>query len=627
MNLDCLSGIVKDGLAIHIDVSDGKSWDLNTGYTSVSLNQWSGAFSDKIDLLDFGLTAYDNGRVDNTLDNLMLTPDDLKFTLYRVGYNNATGGTFYDLYPMTAITSASTVGNYFDLDGGYLQGFFKLEDYDFEQLPQRYNEGVTIETLIKIDDDSQGIFYYMGTRAEDKYNPFFSGETKKIITEETVKVRTGVVGFTDERTVTSIDFSGVTTSEDNYLNAYLDETKLKTSFIDYADRLETKPVEQARDSINENIIAFGLNADKRIFIKRVDENGIVKTDVSSQVVTSTGWTMINITYKPYEVFDEDSFDAIKECAFARDGDLIISVNGKKFWKKENYKELPYNISWGGGSFGLKHSWHYDLMTYNLYDGNDTTYINNNFDLVIYPLKDDPCDDIIDISSSGTSGLQFSANSTTFTTVDNTCDPPTETPRTVFQVKETGTTAQTVGNQYFIEYTQVNDILSNRDYTISAKIWEKNIFKSGTDNLIRLIAYDTGNTDSIEVVEQTVYAGGGANKWIDLKLKIRTKDNSGLEKVKIGLLIQSNKSLKDEFILYVDDFEYSGSDALSQDPRKDNLTVENNFDSSYIGGIQKLRIYDIPFTQQMTLHNAKIEFSKTNNYGRVVNGGGRIITKE
>jgi hypothetical protein len=633
MNLECLSGIIKDGLAIHIDITDEKSWNLNTGFTSVSLNQWSGAYSDNINLYDFGLTAFDNGRVNDVISSLNITPEDLKVSLYRVGNNNATGGTFYDSYSISAVTSASTVGNYFDLDGGYLQGFFKLEDYNHELLPQRYNEGITIETLINIGDNSEGIFYLMGARSEDKYNPFFSGETKEVIKEETVFVRTGVIGFTRGNVVTTLSFSGVTTSEDNNLNAFLNETKIKNAFIDYEDRNETKLVEQPRDSINENVIAFGLNSDGRIYIKRVDEVGIVRTLISPNVLTVTGWTMINISFKPYKLLNH--FDEIIECAPARSGDLNIYVDGRKFWKIEKYKEffflgmknnkekqigVPYNISWGGGSFGLKHSYHWDLSTTALYDNQDTLYINDNFISKVNPLKDDPCGNIIDIGVSGISDVIFSADTQTFG-VNSECDPTNVIDEPTFRIENTGTTAQTTGQQYYFEFNSNLEIISNRDYDITLSLFENNIFRFGSTKEIKLVVY---GSEDIEVIEEKKYDGRFTNQWVNLKLKVKVKDNTGRQTIRIGLLINSNQPLEDNFILFLNDFNYSGSNILLQDDNKDNLTIENNFNSSYTGLIQKLRVYTIPFTAQMALHNAIKELNSNTGYGKIIRGGGRII---
>lgn len=633
MNLECLSGIIQDGLAIHIDISDEKSWNLNTGFTSVSLNQWSGAYSDNLNLYDFGLTAYDNGRVDDKITTLNLDPQELKVTLYRVGYNNATGGTFYDTYSISAVTSGSSVGNYFDLDGGYLQGFFKLEDYNHELLPQRYNEGITIETLVYLDEDSQGIFYLMGARAEDKYNPYFSGETKEVVVKEETQIRTGIIGQSSTITNTVTTFSGVTTSEDNNLNAYLDETTLKSSFIDYADREITKAVEQPRDSINENVIAFGIQQDGFMSIKRVNENGIVRTILSPKPIATTGWTMINITFEPDELLD--CFEKLVECAPARSGTLNIYVDGRRFWKIEDYKEffflgmkndrekqigVPYNISWGGGSFGLKHSYHWDLSTIYIYDGNDTQYILDNFVSKVYPLKEDPCSNITDISFSGISDVVFTADTETFGIPDD-CDPNQVNGISTFRIENTGTTAQTTAQQYYIEYDVDIEIISNRDYLIEARMFENNIFMFGSEKSIKLVTY---GSEDITIVEEKTYKGGGAGKWVDLSLKVRVKDNTGRQTMRVGILIESNRPLNTDFILFVDDFTYIASNVLAQDDAKQNLTIQSNFDSSFIGGIQKLRVYTIPFTAQMALHNAVKEFSSNSGYGKTIAGGGRII---
>ena len=88
MDLECLNDIITDSLAIHIDLTDIKSWDLNTGLTSVSLTKWSGAISDNLDLIDYGLTAFDVGRTSEMWSGITFTPDDTIFKMYRIGYNN-----------------------------------------------------------------------------------------------------------------------------------------------------------------------------------------------------------------------------------------------------------------------------------------------------------------------------------------------------------------------------------------------------------------------------------------------------------------------------------------------------------------------------------------------------------
>ncbi|GAG29784.1 unnamed protein product, partial [marine sediment metagenome] len=77
-------------------------------------------------------------------------------------------------------------------------------------------------------------------------------------------------------------------------------------------------------------------------------------------------------------------------------------------------------------------------------------------------------------------------------------------------------------------------------------------------------------------------------------------------------------------IFVNDFVYTAADILVQDERKNDLTIEQNFDYSFIGGIQKLRVYDRAFTSQEILHNALIEAEADPTKNMLVSKGGRII---
>ena len=454
MNLDCLNDIIKDGLGIHIDISDNNSWDLNTGLTAISLTQWSNAKSDNINLYDFGLTAYDNGRVDRMYSGLTLTPQDLKTTLYRIGYNTGqtvfSGETQYDLYPISGITGGS-VGNYFEANGGYLQGFFKLEDYNYEVFPSRYDDGITIETLIRVDSGSTGIFFLMGLRAEDKYNPEFSGESETIITETVENIPTGVVGQYTPIVRTSTGFTGIQTSEGNYLNAYQEEEQIQEAFSVWENNTEQAFVLPSQSAnTKNNIIAVNLTQDKRLNILYIDGNNLVRSEVSNNQL-GTGWTWITMVFTPDVPID--NYDPNKpECFERRTGTLKFFVNGREFWKLtdfdefyfrgiENNKEkqlgLPYNISFGGGSFGLKHSWHYDYEVLPIYTGQNQSYIESGFTVTVNPLEDDPCFTGDTGGSYNSLGLVLTANTSTFTEPID-CSTGT-TGITVMEIQHTGGT--------------------------------------------------------------------------------------------------------------------------------------------------------------------------------------------
>ena len=167
----CQKNINSEDLVVNIDLSNLESWDLNESFIVKSLTSWKKSKSDNLLLPDFGLTAYDNGRVSDMEECLELSKNDKSLTLYRIGENDEVGNINYDNYIISGNTN-NLVGNYFQLNGGYLQGFFKLYGYNYEILPARYMQGITIENMLFINNDSKGIFFTMGVRSEDKYNEF-----------------------------------------------------------------------------------------------------------------------------------------------------------------------------------------------------------------------------------------------------------------------------------------------------------------------------------------------------------------------------------------------------------------------------------------------------------------------
>jgi len=699
MNLQCLNGIITDNLAIQIDLTQLKSWDLNSGFTSISLTKWAGAVSDNINLMDFGLTEFDNGRTNLMWSGITLTPADTLFHMYRVGYNKVvnpstgntsgyTATTSYSGYTMSGVTGTSaTTGNYFMLNGGYLQGFFKLDDYNFELLPSRYGRGVTIETLIYLSPLSSGIFYMMGARAEDKYNPYFSGETIS-----------GFTTITTGRTSTIKQvFAGITTTLDNYINGFEKVKKLNKGFRDETLIYSTEYIQPiASGNTRNNAIAFELTPDKHLSYKYIDANGNIVTDTSVAKVTATGFTIIDIVFSP-SIDDILTTPLELKCTPQRQGKMIFYVNGRAMWIIHDFPEFyfksfkankelqigePYSISWGGGSFGLKHSWHYDYQTYVLYNGQDTNYINNNFFV-----KPDPIASECYTPPTGNthlSGLALSADYTTFKVVDKCTGD--NNPVTVMRVAYTGMTS-TSAHTYFVKFNHPITVLSNREYEINLAMFNDGFFKqidsSGNtvNNRVSILIY--GDVDvnihqesqyvlpitqahiarllglglhpfpDIQEYEYmlngTMYFGAsglpvalqclllqgfnlagipvesfisGQDVWLPIKTVFSTENNTGKKTVNIGLLIESDHDFNSNAPLFFGNFTYRGADILVQDHRKDNLLIENNFDRSFIGGIQKLRVYNNALTSPEVLHNALVESNL--NLNLVVDKGGRII---
>jgi len=229
----CNYNIITDGLVTWFDINDSNTTIDGTSLTS--LIQWSGTTilpSSGFTLNDWGLTGVDNGRTDCLSGKtLTITSADTKLVLYPVtGYTinySPTGCTVTNglyTYPWTFLPNQTTiqgcpVGNTICLDGGFYQGFFKLDTDKpapttrcdescgttgytlvstsattfWQVMPTEFPVGWSMETWIRWDNgqceitggtklndiypNNKNFFFYIGTRAENKFWNDFSGET------------------------------------------------------------------------------------------------------------------------------------------------------------------------------------------------------------------------------------------------------------------------------------------------------------------------------------------------------------------------------------------------------------------------------------------------------------------
>ena len=137
---------------------------VESGYLSVPCD------TDRITLWETLPTNYEFDRLKYD-KRLKLTP---------VGASIDTGNLLS--YKMTSVYESST-GYYQQLDGGFYQGFYKLEGQPYEVLPTRVECGWTVDNAIKVRTSSvcggdtlngkypnnAGFFWYMGARAENKF--------------------------------------------------------------------------------------------------------------------------------------------------------------------------------------------------------------------------------------------------------------------------------------------------------------------------------------------------------------------------------------------------------------------------------------------------------------------------
>ncbi len=177
----------------------------STGTTSAdtiySLVTWDGAVNTGYTFDTIGLTGIDNGLItfdhsSGDTSNLVLLSALTGTTLIipsgdtRLTMNRITGSTGNFIYPIDYVIDPS-VGNHVQLCGGFYQGYYKLDGSTYEVLPNRVNQawaaefwlkpstsactGYTATTLNDTYTGNTGFFFYMGTRAENKFWNTFDG--------------------------------------------------------------------------------------------------------------------------------------------------------------------------------------------------------------------------------------------------------------------------------------------------------------------------------------------------------------------------------------------------------------------------------------------------------------------
>lgn len=199
------NGLNSDCLVAHYDFNENGIY--GTGTTSAdtiySLATWTGATNTGYTLDTIGLTGIDNGLITfeklsgdtgNTAllsaltgSTLVIPSGDTRLVLNRV-----TGMTGNYVYPLEYVPFSGAVGDHMNFCGGFYQGYYKIDGTTYEVLPNRVpkawtaefwvnksdticSTGTTGTTLNDLYPDNKGIFFYMGTRAENKFWNQFEG--------------------------------------------------------------------------------------------------------------------------------------------------------------------------------------------------------------------------------------------------------------------------------------------------------------------------------------------------------------------------------------------------------------------------------------------------------------------
>ena len=180
------SYINSDCLAVDIDANDNECVWFDSLY-SKPFSTWKESVNNGLELNSIGFTGVDNGLLSYDKDKITnkeflniflnskytIDKDDKRLMLNKVKGNNQ----IYDYEcNLTYYNDVQVI----KLNGGFYQGFFK--SYDYQVLPTDLNNGIGfsftlkkenfINTHLTLNDkhpNNKGFFFYVGTRAENKW--------------------------------------------------------------------------------------------------------------------------------------------------------------------------------------------------------------------------------------------------------------------------------------------------------------------------------------------------------------------------------------------------------------------------------------------------------------------------
>lgn len=197
---DCLAAFI-DTNSEEIDrglVTGGKELEKTRYY---SHNEWVDSINEGVELKDIGFTGVDNGFISYRKDiisnkefydlftgSTYTIDNDKRFFMTPI-----TGNTLDYQYPLSVIKGEE---NYFSFKGGFLQGFFKLDGLKYQTLPSKIEDEWCLSFVLrrrgdyelennilnKIHPENSGIFFFMGTRAENKFWKYYNFDSEIIDT-------------------------------------------------------------------------------------------------------------------------------------------------------------------------------------------------------------------------------------------------------------------------------------------------------------------------------------------------------------------------------------------------------------------------------------------------------------
>ena len=157
---------------------------------------WKDAVCSDVLMSDIGMTGVDNGyitydkdRISNRefLEIFLHSEKQIEDGDVRLFMTPVTGNTKMYSYPMYIVDDEENNEQYISFKGGFYQGYFKLEGFNYQVLPNQFKNDIVMHfeirprsdyqtgdnTVNMIHPENAGIFFFMGARAENKFWPLY----------------------------------------------------------------------------------------------------------------------------------------------------------------------------------------------------------------------------------------------------------------------------------------------------------------------------------------------------------------------------------------------------------------------------------------------------------------------
>lgn len=309
-----------------------------SGDTFVSLDnyKWDGAYNDGVELKDIGLTGIDNGLLKFNKDTI--TDDELYNILTKSSLTFTSGDTKMHVFPVDGNTKQYSYDyeyfrhKYISLKGGFLQGVFMVDGFDYQILPQYIDNSMHVEftmrpnkyivsgnTLNSVHPNNSGIFFYMGARAENKFailnGADISNYPNRTLSGYTEDIMYSGVTITDSE---GNDISKIPLKEIETDNKYLLFNHTKNGFtVDTWDENTDVVLQMERNDIDENMFLLMNHTKSGYTVDTIDsyisalsgQTGYAKYDIMKDTMNNAFALKLNDDYSigyRYLVKDCDS---------------------------------------------------------------------------------------------------------------------------------------------------------------------------------------------------------------------------------------------------------------------------------------------------------------------------------